>query len=460
MQKLELTVALLACTLCLPPSSKANTEHSNLSAKIWRTTNNARPLLTIPIDKDPSQEKLSADQSQKIDDQITSIMRRWQIPGAEIAISNGAKVVLVHSYGFAELETNRPVHCHDLFRIASVSKCITALAVGKLIEDGRLNLDDHLADLLPELFQSLPPEHDERLKKITVADLLNMTAGWDRDKRGEVLFAPQILRTARKYETLCTPDLDTVCRAEFSKPLEHDPGTEFSYSNFSYALLGKIIEQKSKQDYTEFCREKLLSPLSLNQIQAAKRLPETLLENEVHYYPEGLTPKKKSMFSQDMDIKLAAPYGRIDIERYPQSFGWLSNAESLLTFCTNTSMLSKATLSKLYARPAASTWKKSKTYFASGWEFSNDYSTGSAVLFKDGTLSGSRAFVIQYPDGIACAALFNARPKYRKGDPFMQAVRSLFDEIHNSSFARTQSRSNDYLQQSARQLAKIASSPD
>lgn len=430
--------------LLLSPCCIANQEHGALSSKIWKSdsadklsgSRAKRPPIKIPIDKDPAQEKLSADLSEKFDEQISSIMTRWQIPGAELAISKNGQIIFLHAYGFADLETNRPVHCHDLFRIASVSKCITATAIGKLIEEGKLRLDDRLVDLLPELFDP-SFNYDELLKNVNVANLLNMTAGWDRNKRGEVLFVPKITATAKKYGTLCSPDLYTVCKSEFSKKLDHDPGADFSYSNLAYALLGKIIERKSNQDYVQFCREKLFDPHGLTEIKEAHRLRDQLLQNEVSYYPEGISGKCKSIFALDMEKKMPAPYGQIDIERYIPSFGWVANAESLLKFCASP-LLSKQAQAQLFQRPSAITWKNSAGYFASGWELNRDYSSGSATFFKDGTLNGSRAFVIRYPDGVCCVALFNTRPKYRKGDPFMKAVRSAFDELDRSVSSTSQ----------------------
>ena len=76
-----------------------------------------------------------------VDDEITRLMRRWQIPGGAAALVKDGQLVLAHGYGFADREAGNPVKPDSLFRIASVTKPITAAAILALVERGRLDLD-------------------------------------------------------------------------------------------------------------------------------------------------------------------------------------------------------------------------------------------------------------------------------------------------------------------------------
>lgn len=207
----------------------------------------------------------------------------------------------------------------------------------------------------------------------------------------------------------------------------------------------------SGQSYKDFCQNALFAPASIKTILPAARTAKQKQAQEVSYYPEKRGKLVKSIFSQDLEERLPAPYCQIDIERYIASFGWLSNAEEFLRFqyavfgsaaytngridSTNNKLLSQASLAQMLARPALPDYQKSTGYVAAGYFLSSDYARGKASLFKDGTLSGSRSFFICFPDGTSCCALFNARPPYHKTDALQKEIRFLFDSISKSASA-------------------------
>ena len=92
-------------------------------------------------------------------------------------------------YGWSDLQVMDPVKPHSLFRIASISKCITAVAIMRLIEEGKLSLEDHAFELLDiEPVPARWAKPDPRLKQIKIQHLLNHTGGWDRSKSGDNMF--------------------------------------------------------------------------------------------------------------------------------------------------------------------------------------------------------------------------------------------------------------------------------
>ncbi|HUR46997.1 MAG TPA: serine hydrolase domain-containing protein, partial [Candidatus Saccharimonadales bacterium] len=112
---------------------------------------------------------------------MTDFMRPRQIPGGALAVVRGKRLVYAQGYGIANRELNTPVRPNSLFRIASISKPFTAVAVLHLIEKGKLRLDQ---PVIPLLALSLCGKigKDPRWQKITIQQLLQHTGGWDRDK--------------------------------------------------------------------------------------------------------------------------------------------------------------------------------------------------------------------------------------------------------------------------------------
>src|SRR5882757_707874 len=82
------------------------------------------------------------------DSEITSLMKRWDIPGSSLAVSRNGRVLLVRGYGMADRERNEPVQSTSRFRLGSLSKTVTAVAILKLVEEHRLSLDDKVLPLL------------------------------------------------------------------------------------------------------------------------------------------------------------------------------------------------------------------------------------------------------------------------------------------------------------------------
>ena len=130
----------------------------------------------------------------------------------------------------------------SLFRIASVSKPITAVAILQLVERGKLKLSDKIVDVLkmePHLEEGA--KLDERWKDVTIEHCLLHTGGWNRDKSYDPMF--QAPRMAKSLEVELPIEPAHVIRYMLGQPLDFDPGAQYAYSNFGYCLLGRVIEK-------------------------------------------------------------------------------------------------------------------------------------------------------------------------------------------------------------------------
>lgn len=169
-------------------------------------------------------------------------------PGLVYGIVADGQLVHVRALGVQDLETRRPVTPDSLFRIASMSKAFTALAILKLRDEGKLSLDAVAETYVPELKSWRYPTADS--PRIRVRDLLNHSSGMVTDDpwgdRQQVISEPEFTRMLR----------DGV-------PFTRTPGTAFEYSNFGYALLGRIVTNVSGLPYDQYIRREIQQPLGM-----------------------------------------------------------------------------------------------------------------------------------------------------------------------------------------------------
>src|SRR5258708_5649263 len=172
-----------------------------------------------------------------LDALMTRLMARYGVQGGGLAVGKDGRLVLAHGYGMADAERREPVKPESLFRIASVSKPFTSAAVMKLVEEGKLKLEDRAFDILSDLKPPAGAKVDPRINRITIRDLLIHAGGWDRDKSFDPMFIP--IRAARAVGTPSPANCETVIRYMLGQPLQFDPGSRSNYSNFGYCILGR-----------------------------------------------------------------------------------------------------------------------------------------------------------------------------------------------------------------------------
>ena len=185
--------------------------------------------------------------------EITSEIDKYMKIAAEtgkfsgsILIARDGKVLVSKGYGMANRELNVPNTPQMKFRIGSLSKQFTAMAIMILQERGKLGVQDSVCKYVPDC----PPDWAE----ITLHHLLTHTSGIQ-----ELLSFPDFRQTM----ALPSPVAQTVERFKH-KPLDFKPGTKFKYSNSGYLLLGYIIERVSGQSYEAYLKENVLEPLKMS----------------------------------------------------------------------------------------------------------------------------------------------------------------------------------------------------
>ncbi len=175
-------------------------------------------------------------------------MDERHVPGLVWGIVQDGRLVHLSTMGVQDLEVRRPVTGDSTFRIASMSKVFTALAILKLRDDGQLSLDALAETYVPELRNWRYPTTDS--PRIRVRDLLAHTGGLVTDNPWGDL--QQDLPEAEFTQILA----DGV-------PMSRAPGTAMEYSNFGYALLGRIITNVSGRPYADYIEQEIMRPLGM-----------------------------------------------------------------------------------------------------------------------------------------------------------------------------------------------------
>ena len=220
---------------------------------------------------------------------MREVLAEHRIPGAALAVTDGGRLVFARGYGYADIAEKQPVQPTSLFRIASISKPITAVAILQLVEQKKLSLEDKVCEVLNfDAKRNGDAKFDERLREITIRHLLEHRGGWDRDRSFDAMF--QSVRFAKECGTACPAGPAEVIRAMLGQKLDFDPGERYSYSNYGYCLLGRVIEERSGQPYEAYVKEKVLAPLDIRDMRIGCTLAEGRQPNEVRYYDPGRGP--------------------------------------------------------------------------------------------------------------------------------------------------------------------------
>ena len=211
-------------------------------------------------------------------DSLFSPLADTKSPGLAVLVSKNGDIVFKRGYGVRELRSLAKIDADTNFRLASCSKQFTAMSIMLLVHDGRLQYDDKLTDVFPEF-----PAYG---KAITIRNLLNHTSGLPDYE--DLMEAAE----KRKRAPLWTPS-NQIQDAEVLNLLEKEtagkfaPGTQWSYSNSGYVILGLVVAKISGRPFREFLRERIFAPLKMSQTVAFEKGKNEVLQRAYGHSKEG-----------------------------------------------------------------------------------------------------------------------------------------------------------------------------
>jgi CubicO group peptidase (beta-lactamase class C family) len=318
-----------------------------------------------------------------ISDLVVPFMQKWAVPGFSFAVARDGLLRAAQSFGYANRITREMITQENRFRLASLSKPITSVAIHLLLEQGRLALTDQVfgpGGLLGTAFGTQP--YSARILQITLQHLLEHSAGgWANDAADPMFQQPGLSQT------------DLISWTLDNAPLTSNPGTAYAYSNFGYCLVGRIIERVSGLSYSDFVRQFVFNPTGAPQFALAAQTASERAYPEAMYF---------GMFSE-------APY-ELPIDRMDAHGGWTGTPTEVLRFLSGVDtrtpppdLLQPATIATMTTASTVNPALPGNPGYAFGWAV-NDIGT----IWHDGTLPGTQAILVQVVDGRQWCAACNA----------------------------------------------------
>lgn len=309
-----------------------------------------------------------AEQIQIIERYVKANMKIFKIPGFAIGFYKD-DYTWTKGFGFADLENQVPATPETLFRMASVTKPMTAVGIVKLAEEGKLNLDDEV--------QKYVPYFPKKKWPVTIRHLLGHLSGIShyRDYDAE-------LHLKTHHNTRQAIDIFKDWK------LEAEPGTRFIYSSYGYNLLGAIIEGASGQSFGQYMTENIWKPLGMNHTRMD--------------IADEITPRRTRGYRIiDGKIKNCE---FVDISSRFGGGGTLSTVTDMLNFSRGLDkgkVLSRQAQKKMY--DSMKTKNTRLTEYGMGW--GTDYLSGFWNVSHSGGQAGTSTFLLRFPDEHFAAAV-------------------------------------------------------
>ncbi len=331
---------------------------------------------------------------------IKNFLTTYNIPAATVAIAKDGRIVYMRAFGNSNIAGTVPTQPYNLFRIASLSKQITSIAIMKMMQDGQLTMASKVFGtggiLEHHPVFSAANITDSRIFNITVQQLLEHSAGWNRDLNCnpnpttpypfflsgcDPISFP--LRVTMLTGTTNPVKKDALIKFLLEKGLDFNPGTSYNYSNIGYLILGEVIEQISRLSYEKYVQDSILAPLGIYDMHIGKNLLADKQEREGEYVGNGYT----TLSCYNTGQYVPWEYGGFSVEAMDAHGGWIASGRDMLKlltavdgFATKPDILSPATIATMVT-PSAN-----NQYYAKGWSvnpFNNWWHTGAL----DGTAS-------------------------------------------------------------------------
>lgn len=325
-----------------------------------------------------AQSKVLSKQLKEFDTYVENARKQWGAVGLAVTVVKGDEVIFKKGYGVRELNTNDAVDINTLFACASTTKAMTAIGMGILVDEGKVNWNDPVIKYLPD-FQLYDPYVTRELR---IKDLLLHNSG--------------VGNTDFLWSFMDISSEEVLKKLRLVKP-SYSFRSSFVYQNIFYLAAGEVIEKVSGRPWEEFIKERVFSPLGMtNTYPTLKAAPNTN-RTKPHMKVDG-----KMMVIEDMSADAIGPAGSVwssidDIGKWVKCMldsskyagGRLVKPK---TWEEITKVQTLVPLSEFY--PTAQLTKPNFTTYGFGW-FQEDYK-GKKINFHTGSLPDPLPFMVKY----------------------------------------------------------------
>ena len=317
---------------------------------------------------------LPAGQANEIRSYLQGRYPDGDVPGASVLVTCNGQTVFSYNAGMANIEWRQPISGDTSFRLGSISKPLTTVAILQLAEQGKVDIDQPVSAYVPLL-----PDY---MKPVTVRRLMNHTSGLP-----DILLTPALVPFARDWVSI-----HQVIGMQANTPPRSAPGERYEYSNFNYVLLAALIESVTGSRYSDYMDEAVFGELGMTRSHYDRRraiLPERAQGYELSQFGTLL-------HSENVDASHASAAGAL-----------LSSANDLarwLQMLADGQLLEAATRDDAWS-PQATSGGEPTNY---GLGFNTTIENGRRVIWHNGLASGFQAAFSIYPDhGLIVVVLSN-----------------------------------------------------
>lgn len=316
-----------------------------------------------------------------------------QIPGLSVAVAIDGQIVWSEGFGLADVENRVPVWPETKFRIASISKSLTAAAMARLYEEGRLDLDAEVQEYVPGF-----PRKDQA---VTVRQVAGHLAGIRHYRGNEFASAVQ-------YDDV----VDALAIFE-DDPLLFPPGERYSYSTYGWNLLSAVVQGAAGAPFLEYMRAEVIEPLGLRHTLAEHA--DSIIPHRARFYQRG-----------DDGLLINAPY--VNNSNKWAGGGYLSTAEDMVRYGSaylTTDFFQPATVELFFTsqRNAAG----EEVGYGIGWR-TGELNGTPTVWHTGGAMGGSTVLLLDPASNVVVSILTNVQSRSHT-----QPARALADLFSNTS---------------------------
>lgn len=294
---------------------------------------------------------------------VDSLRISQNIPGISVCVANKDKILWAKGFGYADLENRSPVTIQSVFRVGSVSKVLTSLAVGRLYEQGKLDLDAPIQKYLPDFPQ--------KKYSFTARQLAAHIAGIRHYSNNDPIAYPKRYNSVKEGLSIFSDD-----------SLLFKPGTASNYSTYGYSLLSAVVESVAGVDFLSYMRDSIFRPLNMHHTTADYN--DSIIKGRVRFY-ENRNGGVVNAALVDNSYKWAGG-------------GFLStpvDLANMIRALLNHKLLGKSSTDVLFTEQSLE--NGNSTHVGIGWRINE---TKSAVKFihHGGLIDGGRTFVLFFPE--------------------------------------------------------------
>lgn len=336
----------------------------------------------------------------RMDSEIERFMGKWSIKGLSLAVTRNDSLLYAKGYGWADMEQEEKMEPTHIMRLASASKLVTAVAVMRLVEDGKLKLGTKVFGPNGILNDTAYTNaiRDPRLFDITVDHLLRHKAGFGMGA-GDPMFNTKDIIAAKKLPG--PPSNEELVPIVLGRKIAFTPGQGFRYSNFGYMLLSLVIERVTGREYWDYVTKEVLEPAGCYRFRPATNYYADKHPNEVRYYgPDTVKIEEFNGSGRLVD----RVYGGSNINGLVGAGGWCATPSDLARLVAATDKYPRVNNILTNASIDSMTAFSKDDKLSRGWSEIDE----RGKWRRTGTLSSTHTLVERFPNGECWVIITNS----------------------------------------------------